>query len=280
LKHDQLGTLTVGQTDGAATGVESIDLSGAASWISYNGAQDWNFSYHIFDDATQAYTDFIWANVLDDFDVGRGSFLRYNSPTFAGFDFSASWGEDDRYDLALRYSNDWNGLSVAAGVAYSNTTDEACVAGDSPAGFPVIGCDFQDAEGGETDVFLASLSLYHASSGLFGVLSYGEKDNNIIGQSSATNWYGKLGIRRNFTGHGETAFYGEFTHSEDVSFAFDAANGVFVGSDGDQWGVGVGQDIDAIGGTMYLGYRHSTADIFGIDAADHDQILAGMVLPF
>ncbi len=130
LKHDQLGTLTVGQTDGAATGMESIDLSGAASWISYNGAQDWNFSYHIFDSDDLANTSgFIWASVLDDFDVGRGSFIRYNSPTFAGFDFSASWGEDDRYDLALRYSNDWNGLSVAAGVGYSNSSDEPCSGG-------------------------------------------------------------------------------------------------------------------------------------------------------
>ncbi|MEZ5925017.1 MAG: porin [Hyphomicrobiaceae bacterium] len=273
LKHDQLGTLTVGQTDGAATGVESIDLSGAASWISYNGAQDWNFSYGIFDTTSQTYSGFIWANVLDDFDAGRGSFIRYNSPTFAGFDFSASWGEDDRYDLALRYSNDWNGLSVAAGVAYFNTSDEACDAVSGVSGPVIAGeCDFQSGPGGETDTFLASLSLYHASSGLFGVLSYGERDFNIVGLPNATNWYGKLGIRRNFTGHGETAIYGEYTHSEDVTAFTDA----------DQWGVGVGQDIDAIGATMYLGYRHSSADLsfYGINADDHSQILAGMVVPF
>jgi predicted porin len=273
LKHDQLGTITVGQTDGAASGIESIDLSGAASWISYNGAQDWNFSYGIFDSASQTYTGFIWGDILDDFDVSRHSAIRYNSPTFAGFDFSASWGEDDRWDLALRYSNDWNGLSVAAGVGYSNITDEQCVAGSPPTPFtPVIGCDFQDEEGGEIEVFLASLSLYHASSGFFGVVSYGEKDFNIVGRDNATNWYAKLGIRRNFTGHGETSIYGEFTHSEDVT----------EGTEGDQWGVGVGQDIDAVGSTLYLGYRHSEADVDDplLSLDDHDQILAGMVIPF
>ncbi len=63
----------------------------------------------------------------------------------------------------------------------------------------------------------------------------------------------------------------EYTHSEDVT----------PGTEGDQWGVGVGQDIDAIGGTMYLGYRHSEADLGpGITTDDHDQILTGMVLPF
>lgn len=276
LKHDQLGTLTVGQTDGAATGIESIDLSGAASWISYNGAQDWNFSYGIFNPTANAYTGLIWGNVLDDFDVSRHSAVRYNSPTFAGFDFSASWGEDDRYDLALRYSNDWNGLSVAAGVGYSNISDEACdaVSGVDALGNPLVvngECDFQTGEAGETDIFLASLSLYHASSGLFGVLSYGERDLNIVGIDNATNWYGKIGIRRNWTGHGETALYVEYTHSEDVT----------PGTEADQWGVGVGQDIDAVGGTLYLGYRHSEADLGpGITTDDHDQILTGMVLPF
>ena len=71
---------------------------------------------------------------------------------------------------------------------------------------------------------------------------------------------------------GETAIYGEYTVSEDVT----------EGTEGTQWGVGVGQDIDAVGGTLYLGYRHSEADLseLGLAAQDQDQILGGMVLPF
>lgn len=251
LKHDQLGSLTVGQTDNATNGIESIDLSGAASWISYNGAQDWNFSYAIIDTAGNN-TGVIWGAVLDDFDTGRGSYLRYDSPAFAGFTFSSSWGEDDRWGVALRYTGDWNGLSVQAGVGYDNDTDE-------------------EGPNGEVETFLASASFYHASSGLFGVISYGQKDINIVGIDNATNWYGKLGIRRNFFGYGETALYGEYTHSEDVT----------PGTEGDQWGIGVGQDIDAIGGTAYLGFRSSSADLGpGISTEDHNQILTGMVLPF
>lgn len=270
LKHDQIGSLTVGQTDNATNGIESIDLSGAASWISYNGAQDWNFSYGIFDNATQSYSGLIWADIFDDFDTGRGSYIRYDSPAFAGFTASTSWGEDDRWGVALRYTGDWNGLSVQAGVGYDNNTDETCDA-VTPLGAPVAGeCDFQTGPGGEIETFLASASFYHASSGLFGVVSYGQQDRNIAGIDDATNWYGKLGIRRNFFGYGETALYGEYTHSEDVT----------PGTEGDQWGLGVGQDIDAVGGTMYLGYRHSEADVPGLDLEDHDQILTGMVLPF
>jgi hypothetical protein len=272
ISSEQLGKVTVGQGDGAATGVESIDLSGPASWISYNGAQDWNFSYGIFSPTIGGYTGFIWGDVLDDFDVSRGSFIRYDTPSIAGFTASASWGEDDRYDVALRYSQDWNGLAVEAGVAYSNSSDELC---DAVSG-PVIGngdCDNQSGPGGEIETFLASLSLYHASSGLFGVISYGERDFNVVGTDNGTNWYGKLGWRKNVTGMGETAIYGEYTQSEDATLAGQ-------GTEANQWGAGIGQDIDAVGGTLYLGYRHSEADIPGIATDDHDQVLGGMVLPF
>ncbi len=132
-------------------------------------------------------------------------------------------------------------------------------------------CDNQIADGGETEVFLASLALYHSPSGLFGVASYGERDLNIVGVDSATNWYAKLGWRKNVSGMGETAIYGEYTHSEDVT----------PGTEADQWGAGVGQDIDAVGGTLYLGYRHSEADLGpGIATDEHHQVLGGMVLPF
>jgi predicted porin len=282
IESDQLGRITVGQGDGAASGIESIDLSGAASWISYNGAQDWNGSYRIFNPTTGLYLDTTWAGVLDDFDVSRHSNIRYNTPSIAGFVASASWGEDDRYDVALRYSQDWGGLAVEAGVGYSNISDERCNDVTPDAVLPVPAdddaqpadnnpqCDEQSGEAGETEVFLASLSLYHASSGLFGVISYGEKDVDSPGDPNATNWYGKLGWRKNVTGMGETAIYGEYTQSQDVT----------PGTEGTQWGVGIGQDIDAVGGTLYLGYRHSEADIPGVTTDDHDQVLGGMVLPF
>ncbi|MFO1172598.1 MAG: porin [Hyphomicrobiaceae bacterium] len=251
IKSDQLGKVTVGQQDSAANGIESIDLSGAASWISYNGAQDWNFSYAIIG-AGGASTGLIWANVLDDFDRGRGSYIRYDTPAIAGFTASVSWGEDDRWAGALRYSQDWNGLAVEAGIGYENNTDEL-------------------GPGGEVETYLASLSLYHSATGLFGVVSYGEQDVNVVGIDNATNWYGKIGWRKNISGMGETAIYGEYTKSEDVT----------PGTSADQWGAGVGQDIDAVGGTLYLGYRHSEADLGpGITTQANDQVLGGMVLPF
>src|SRR5690606_29584219 len=53
----------------------------------------------------------------------RANLVRYVSPTFSGFTFSASWGEDDFWDVALRYANEFNGVRVAGGIGYQEWTD-------------------------------------------------------------------------------------------------------------------------------------------------------------
>ena len=50
--------------------------------------------------------------------------VRYNSPTFGGFSVSASWGEDDFWDIAARYAGEHHGFKIAAAVAYNETTDQ------------------------------------------------------------------------------------------------------------------------------------------------------------
>ena len=46
------------------------------------------------------------------------------SPTFAGFSVSASWGEDDFWDVAARYAGEWNGIKVAAAGCLGRVTQE------------------------------------------------------------------------------------------------------------------------------------------------------------
>ncbi len=45
--------------------------------------------------------------------------VRYDTPTFGGFSASASWGEDDMWDVAVRYAGEWGGFKVAAAAAYN-----------------------------------------------------------------------------------------------------------------------------------------------------------------
>jgi hypothetical protein len=51
-------------------------------------------------------------------DAENGNRVRYTSPTFAGFTLSSSWGEDDYWDVALGYANQFGGIRVAAGAQY------------------------------------------------------------------------------------------------------------------------------------------------------------------
>ena len=48
--------------------------------------------------------------------------VKYVSPEFGGFTASAAWGEDDFWDMALRYKGDFAGFSLAAGIGYGKIT--------------------------------------------------------------------------------------------------------------------------------------------------------------
>ena len=60
--------------------------------------------------------------------------IKYDTPVIAGFSASASWGEDDFWDVAGRYAGEWFGFKIAAAIGYSQATDQnpfnAAVASD------------------------------------------------------------------------------------------------------------------------------------------------------
>ena len=91
--------------------------------------------------------------------------VRYDSPTFAGFSVSASWGEDDDWEVAGRYAGEWRGFKIALGVGYSVNTDENTqpppVSLDKDSGF-----------------FQAGGYVEHLATGLFVHGAYGQEDNH------------------------------------------------------------------------------------------------------
>ena len=46
--------------------------------------------------------------------------VKYVSPEFSGFVASASWGEDDFWDVALNYEGEFSGFKIAAGIGYGD----------------------------------------------------------------------------------------------------------------------------------------------------------------
>ena len=56
-----------------------------------------------------------WSNALgggtvNGASLSRANAISYTSPTFGGFSVGASWGENDFWDVALRYAGEFGGL--------------------------------------------------------------------------------------------------------------------------------------------------------------------------
>ena len=182
--------------------------------------------------------------------------------SFGGFSVSASWGEDDFWDVAARYAGEWADFKIAAAGAFSHVSDF------SNAGVP-ISISPNTAQQAGSDYFQAGLYIEHIPTGLFAYGAYGHLDPNLNGIESNNTWYGKAGIRQRWTPLGHTVLYGEYLRAEnnDAAFSTDASFDLTTGkntaglnafgeTDVKVWGLGVVQEIDAAAMSVWVKYRH------------------------
>ena len=182
--------------------------------------------------------------------------VRYDSPTIAGFSMSASYGEDDDWEVAGRYLGEVGGFKVSLGVGYSVNTDELI---QPPA------VSFHK----DSRFFQAGGYLQHLSSGLFLHAIYGTEDNHGaetirggLAEPDTHQWYLKGGIRRQWSALGATIIYGEYgQYIDQLSPA--ALNAGATGSELSRWGLGAVQEIDAAAMSVWVRYRRQDVDIEG-----------------
>ena len=283
IQSDTLGKLSVGKqslaADNAALGTDfsgtlfpanSVTFDGGALNVNINGA------------ATGAR----WLNVAfwcehagdgigNDCAGGRLNGVRYDTPTFAGFSLGASWGEDDYWDIALRYSGEFSGFKMAFATAYSESTDPNILN--------------TGANTNDNQYFQVGGMIKHLASGLWVHGTYGKNfiDNQPFNhgpQPDITGWYLKAGWTTKFSALGNTHFYGEYGNNEDAFEFNQTINGVqIVGTDADRYGLGVVQEIDAAAMSLWAKWRHheldgSLANGAGFSADEVDMFLAGAVI--
>ena len=205
--------------------------------------------------------------------------VRYDTPVFAGFSASASWGEDDVWDVAARYAGEMGGFKLAFGVGYSAATDENTA---------VVNANIIHKDSG---VFQAGGYVQHIATGLFAHAAYGREDNSntVIAVGAGTppdsdHWYVKAGVRQKWTPLGATVLWGDYAEYND-QLGTDAIALGATSSTLKRYGLGVSQEIDAAAMSVYLKYQRSTADITGIPAAigsldDLDLVSAGAIINF
>ena len=303
LDSNRLGRMWVGHTSMATDGITEINLSNAGN-IGAPDVNNWMGGMFLrtrgINGGRLARADgssirgLTWSGILSqaNANVGDGdrrNLIRYISPTFWGFTFSASWGEDDFWDSALRYANEFNGIRVAAGIGVQQWMD-----GNGRAVLPNLG-SFAGAssvgtvsqgdrgcadlnyvvglgaatKGSDVDCTAVgmSASAMHVPTGLYIAGAYGwmEDENRRLLFAATTNgrvlnaddrdefWYIQAGVEKNWFGIGKTTFYGEY-------FRGDTGGGLAAGG------------VNNIGGLVAFGgafptnavITNSEVDVWGI----------------
>jgi len=180
--------------------------------------------------------------------------FRYDSPTFGGFSWSGSFGQDDDWETAGRYAGELGGFKLALGVGYSVNTDENLQA--------------RVSFGKDSGFFQAGGYVEHLATGLFLHADYGNEDNHGtrilsgLREPDSHQWYVKPGIRRKWTSLGATILYGEYTQYID-QIGPQALNAGVTSSEFTRWGFGVAQELDKAAITLWLKYRQHDGEVTG-----------------
>ncbi len=237
----------------------------------------------------------------------RSNMVKYETPEFAGFTAQAAWGEDDVWDVALRYAGEMHGFKIAGGIGYGETTDGRSAGIDCVGGVP----------GGDKKCnnFGGSIMAMHVDTGLYVGFGAGVKTDDLMDDNPTFAgvspdddqefWSLQAGLERKFIALGKTTIYGEYYNYEGGSSGTQsvaAGTGLNPGGpDAQVWstglesyGFGIAQGIDAAAMVLYLSYRHTEADldlrdlnagvadgaIRSVDVEDLDVIMTGGIIRF
>ena len=251
------GRLAIGRNDEATQGITEIDLGGT-----YVAEDPANFALRSFFVVGGAGAGDTWGGIVR-FDAADGTeseIVKYDSPTIAGFTVTATWGagsdaagEDEQWDVALKYAQEFGAIRVAAGIGARQETTG-------------------------TDAWGGSVAAIHVPTGLNVSFHYGDEDDAPGGTSDFDDemWYVKVGVLGAWSSLGKTAIYGAYGQYDRTDFIDVRTNEV------DAWTVGFLQNIDAAATELYLTYKHfdvnSTDPV--IDGEELDVVFAGARIKF
>jgi hypothetical protein len=252
LESATFGKVTVGQTSASNDGITELSLAKSTTVAKPITIFTPNQSFRIRRNGDIA-GNLTWGNLTPVSGPGEGdrfSVVRYDTPVFAGFTASATWGQDDLWAVALRYAGEFGGFKLAAGIGYSEASDSSRGLGLNS----IVG----DDSGNELGL---SVSVLHVATGLFATFAYGEAER--YNDEEYDNWHIQAGIQRKWLPLGATTLYGEYFEGD-----FGAANGSITdvgavgASDVTVWGATAIQSIDAAAMDLYISYRNYEADLF------------------
>lgn len=197
-------------------------------------------------------TDLKWGDIAHNVDSLRGNFVRYDTPMLGGFVLSGAWGENDIWDVALRYQAIAGGFRFAAGVGFMD--DRAR--------------DFKDMRG--------SASLIHNPTGLYVSVAGGIRDDDVSvlnAHDTAFFHYGQVGISKQWLPYGKTTIFADYGFYKNFNVGellrVDPQTGTLViwgtlsRTEVVRWGAGIEQAFDDSGLLLYAQAHRYEATIIG-----------------
>jgi fermentation-respiration switch protein FrsA (DUF1100 family) len=282
LDHKELGRVTVGRINTATAGLTTIDLGGAGviANASIGYAQRGFTSVGSFN---TTWANLLGGNTVNGSGLSRAQAISYSTPNVGGFSAQAAWGENDVWDVALRYAGEFSGFRLAAGIGYiSNSSGLGDVTEDPISGNPALST--QCAAGTKDctpNQLKGSASILHVATGLYLTGAYVRQDNDVAGRDDTTMWYLNGGIAKNWTGLGNTVLYGEYAKVDNALDNFNVSDAIFIANaESTMWGLGVVQNIDAAAMELFLAYKNYSADVPGENIKDFDVVLGGARIKF
>lgn len=273
IESERYGRITVGQGSPATDDLGDITLGGGLSSASlYAGS-----GFFVRSSGGGAFSSLTWGMLADVADPSaRGDLIRYDTPSIYGFILSTSWGEDDFFDVALRFQKEWNSVRIAAGVGYSFDGDDEFFS-TSPSSPNV-----------DVERIFGSASVMHVPTGVYLSLAAGTQERNDVNSAvnadidDASFYYAQLGITKKFTSYGATTLFVEYGEYDDYQNGLNIAGNTLAGSNVTRYGFGVTQAFDSAALELYANFTFLEADLLldvgeGTIRLDTEDLSLGLV---
>ena len=274
LRSKTFGKITVGRESTADSGITTINLAR----VNAPRFDDFNDRFQI----VGAPGGITWDDTTTPWSYNppsrtRANGVRYDSPTFAGFKVSGTWGEDDYWSVAIRYAGELGAFRIAAGAAYNWHNDPSLEDGCTEV-----------AGAADCEAWGVGGSIMHTPTGLFVSAGYGEvQDNNRLPAAISDKdsfWVVTAGIEGKWSSLGKTTLYGTYYDAENNRGESQLGGaGSFLGQE--MWSIGINQQISAAAMDLYLAYYNVEADLVdsggaAVPTEDFQAVITGAKIRF